>query len=177
MINLLPPSQKEKVYRERVKKVTITIVFHFIIFLLFLSFSFFGASYYGVNILRREADYIATERDQITDLIEISKEVELVNQRMQLIDEHEKKSVSLSETFKKIERKIPKDIMLSSFELNQDDGYQILISGHIENWQTLVELETALEDNFNQVEFSSDSWIKPEDIDFSVTFKIDEENL
>jgi Tfp pilus assembly protein PilN len=172
MINLLPPTEIQKLKEERNFK----IVLHFCFFLLFFLISFylvlFSIKTYFLGILKSE-EIIYQESEAALDL-KTEKEIENYNETLTKIKSFEDKKIYFSPILENVLREIPEKISLSSINIELQPKGEVIVSlfGISQDRETILDFIKMLKEKYVDVSFPSQILLKQTDIDFSITFKI-----
>ncbi len=171
MINLIPPTQKEEIKRDQIFKVCCHLFLFVSFFLIFLTLDLkilSVALFEEKEILKRNVTLGAQTEKLNKNIFEKMSLGEKASAEI-LNFQKQKKDVfpilvSLFQTF-------PQGVTFKSISLDED---LFLISGKAKDRQNLLEFKKNLEKQkmFSDVEFSPESWLPREDIDFLVKFKI-----
>ena len=181
MINLLPPAEKELILSDFRKRLTIilwslVLFFIFCLILVLLSIKFY---------IQGQAESQKVIFEQAEDLFkqsgaqQLQGEINLVNNKLEWLDNFYGERIYIIDILEKISNIMPEGLSLTNFSsFNQKkDGENILkvsISGFALSRELLFNFKENLEkDNiFENVDFPSANWVKPNNIDFTVSFNI-----
>lgn len=191
MINLLPPREKKELLLKKVKIVVIiwgSIILAVLLCLILILFSI--KTYIWGKV---ESQKIVLEQTKkgydasgIKDFQEVIKKH---NENLLKLKNFYGKNIRLSEILEKISKIPSPGIYLTSLSLNksleilkdskdkklQDNSIEVTISGFSDTRENLSLFKKSLEEEkgFKDIYFYPSSWIKPIDIDFSLTLKIE----
>ena len=171
MINLLPPQQKKELFWEERCKLFLIFGISAIVFLIALTLALLAVKIY---ISGQVQSYrIITAAISKDDGGEINK----INQRLEDLDSFYGKSPDFSEFLEKISSLLPQKTYLISLSLafSQKDGdFLASLQGFSPTRELLLQIKKNLESelNFKDINFPASNWVKPENIEFSVNFKV-----
>jgi Tfp pilus assembly protein PilN len=176
MINLLPQTQKEKLKEEKEKR----IFFHWLILILFFNLSL-SLSLLNLKIFLSEQtqkEKLDLENQEKILKLEAKKEILETNKLISELLNFEKNQKETSQILNKIFQILPPEIQVNSVNITKTvldkktkkEGFQIILNGFSPERQSLLKLKSILEDNFSQVSFPPQVWVKEKEIDFSVNF-------
>jgi len=174
MINLLPPTEKKEQKENKLFLKILDLELLFFAFLIFLTLIFFLILIRFQVLIKEKEVFLSLKNKELILYQEIEKDVDLFNSltsKVKSILKSEKKATPILE---KIISLSPEGISLEniSFTLEKDKNYfQVNLYGFASDRTDLVLLKLKLEENFKEVSFSPESWVKPTDINFSVSFK------
>jgi Tfp pilus assembly protein PilN len=175
MINLLP--EKEKQFLKERRTIRIFLICGVLILVFFVSFSFsltalkfwlFGNLVSLEAILQNLENELNFEENQL-----ISKEILSANNRIQTIQRFFKERLEIAPFLKKISHILPANLSLESISF-QKNNYQVFIEGFSPSRLDLLIFKSRLEENpeFFEINFPPANWVKPENFNFVVQFKI-----
>jgi hypothetical protein len=176
MINLLPQTQKEKLKEEKEKR----ILFHWLILILFFSLSL-SLSLLNLKIFLSEKlkkEKLDLENQEKILKLEAKKEILETNKLISELLNFEKNQKETFEILAKIFQILPPEIQVNSLSISKTvldkktkkEGLQVTLIGFSPERTALLKLKSILEDNFSQVSFPPQVWVKEKEIDFSVNF-------
>ncbi|MCX6723258.1 MAG: hypothetical protein NT094_04335 [Candidatus Staskawiczbacteria bacterium] len=181
MINLLPLEEKQEILLERKKKLSIIfgiiiLVFLICLTLILLSIKFYilAETDYQKNILKQiEKEY------QTPDFINSNNTIKKYNGILTQLDSFYKKEIYFNQALDITTKiKSPENLYLTSFSLNRDKNgiIQVSVSGVSYTRDNLLIFKKSIEDDkeIKNPHFSTESWISPKDVKFSLTFEIDQ---
>lgn len=177
MINLLPLKLKQELSRERTKKIVIILGILILSGLICLVLILLSIKIY----IQGQADYEKTlyelkqEQFKNSQTQEIQKEIIEHNENLLKISTFYQNQIDFTEIIEKITIMLPVGVYLDSISYQNE---QISISGYAPDRDSLLEFKEKLDqdDYFEITVFPSSSWIKSIDIDFSLSFKLIQEN-
>jgi hypothetical protein len=176
MINLLPQTQKEKLKEEKEKR----ILFHWLILILFfglsLSLSLFSLKIFLSERLKKEK--LNLENQEKILRAEAKKEILETNKLISELLNFEKNQKEISQILARIFQILPPEIQVNTLSISKTvldkktkkEGFQVTLIGFSPERTALLKLKSILEDNFSQVSFPPQVWVKEKEIDFSVNF-------
>jgi len=181
MINLLPPLEKNKALLKNKRRLIMILwilvlfsIFCFILVLLSIKFYIQGQ----VDSQRIVFDMAEAELEQ-SGAQSLQKEINSVNLKLEKLDDFYQNKVYITEVLEKISTTLPQglhlnDLSSSSFDIDEESGFRVSLSGFASNREVLFDFKENLEKDksFKEVYFPPINWVKPVDIDFAVTFKV-----
>ncbi len=178
MINLLPLEEKNRIYLERKKKLTVILWLFLSLFLFFLILIIFSVRSY----LKDQLDYQKTisqnnkNRIEQSEIQEIQKKFESFNQSLVKLDSFYKKKIYFSDILLNISHILPKESYLTDVSLayDEDNNLKVTLSGFVSTRENLFEFKKNIEKEswVKDVSFPPSNWIEPRNINFSLNFKI-----
>jgi len=178
MINLLSQKEKEVFLIEIRKRIIIILCFLFLFFLVCLILILFSIRIYlNGQIESQKTFLIESEKEFIqSESQEIQEKIKSANQRFKELDSFYKEKVYFFKISEKIAKILPATFYLRDFSLEISEEKQIMISlsGFAPSREELFEFKKSLEqeEEFKNISFPPANWVKKEDIDFYVTFKM-----
>lgn len=196
--------KKELKQRKVWKKISFILIFVLIFFLLLILILFSIKIYITSKIDALQKMVLIKEKEfQEKHLRNFEKEVEEINENLFKIKRFEERKILIAPVFEKISLLTPSLIYFTDFsfqkifqkaeEKEQEEAQEekqakeqkkekikisaeIHIAGWANNREDLFNFRKALEQekSFQEVYFSLFSWVKPKDINFSLTFKTNE---
>jgi len=175
MINLLPSNQKEEnLSEERLRLVCILGItlaislFSFTLILFAVKTIIYGQLESQRIILGQKERSL-----EISDFHKTEKAIKNYNLLLKQLDAFYRENYGLIEILEKIYQAMPQGTFLRNFSFNRSKS-QITFSGFCPTRDNLLELKENLEKEeiFEGVYFPPSNWVKPHDIDFSVSFEI-----
>lgn len=119
---------------------------------------------------QREAEFNASNDQEIED------QIASINEKLVKINSFYENKNSFIEVLEKISNCIPSEIYLTNISINPlaktGSEMKISISGFAPNREKLLELKVSLEaeKSFSKIDIPSFNWLKPTDINFSISF-------
>jgi len=179
MINLLPSVEKEEIFlRERLSLVLVLAIlfFSFLVSLFLILFSIKTSLLGDLEVQKMFFKETEKEISSRKDLEEIIKNSNLTFSNL---DSFYQKELNLTQVLEKIAKLLPAGAYLTNFNFNlpsKKEAFlaQISLSGFSESREILLSLKENLEKEaeFTGVYFPPENWVKPSDINFTVTFKL-----
>ena len=187
MINLLPPKEKKELFLKKVRRVVIILGGIILAALLCLILILFSIKIYSWG--ETESQKIILEQTKkeydTSDIKDLQEIVKKHNENLLKLKNFYGKNVYSSEILEKISKVSSPGIYLTNLSLNkpseflkdsedkkpQDNRIEITISGFSDTRENLSLFKENLEkeEGFKDVYFYPSSWVKPIDVDFSLT--------
>lgn len=191
MINLLPPPEKQALKLIEVQKRILVILVHFLLCLGFLALILFLLSYY-ISLKTIEVENMVFVRNQELETYRFQgfKDVTLeINQNLGLIQLFQQEEVRIGPFLEEIVSLAPSGLSFNNLafrralrtEVDEESGEsikQILahiqLAGEAATREVLYSFNKTLleQEHFKQIHFSPDSWAKPTDAHFTVSFEV-----
>lgn len=170
MINLLPPLQKEELFREQRYKLLLIWGLSIIIFLITLSLLLFSISTFISGKAQEEKIAIPPE------LQDSEKEITQINKSLRNLNSFYNKQPDFGELLERIYKMLPPDVYLTSLSLNfseKEESFSVSLQGFSPTRELLSQLKRNLESEpgFKDIDFPPLNWVKPDKIDFNLSFK------
>ncbi len=194
MINLLPPKEKKELFLKKVNRVVIIWGTVILASLLCLILALFSIKIYISGKVESQKIILEQSKKEydISDIKNLQGVIKEHNEKILNLKNFYRKSIYLTEILEKIS-KIPfPGIYLTSLSLNkpseslkdsdnkeiQDNRIKVTISGFSNTRENLSLFKKNLEEekSFKDVYFYPSSWIKPINIDFSLTLRVENES-
>jgi len=182
MINLLPPQGKEEVLQEKKYKLVLILGILVITFFLSLSLILFSIKIFisgeiaaqGILFEQKEKEF---QNPQIQTLQE---NLIAFNLTLSKLNSFYQSQFNLTKLLEKISQILPREIRLINLSLvpesKEKKEWQMIcnLSGFSPTREILLEFKKNLENEqlFGEINFPPESWVKAEDINFTVSFKI-----
>lgn len=176
MINLLPPKEKQILLKEKQFREILILETVILIALSFLGLILFLIKTDLKNkILLQET--ILTQKEQefkIAKIDNLEKEIKSFNQTLFKLNSFFQSHFYLTDILKDLANLKPSEIYFTSISFNQKEK-ELSISGFSPDRTTLTEFKKNLakKENFKEIYFPPSNWIKPKDIEFFVSFKLE----
>ncbi len=174
MINLLPLKEKTELLREETKKLIVIIGVVILISLISLILILFSVKSYIWGQAEAAKIILAGAQKEFksSEFQDLQEKITLTNLSFSKLKSFYQQQSYFIETLERISNILPKTIYLYNLSLTKA---QVSLSGFAPNRETLFEFKRTLEAQpcFQEVYFPPSSWIKPENIDFFVSFKIE----
>jgi len=180
MINLLPPKEKEEILQEENWKLLMilgTLLLFFLISLLLILFSikiFVTGEVEAQKILFAERE----KEFKNTQMQNLQNNLTAFNKKLSQLDSFYQNQSYSSEILEEISKTLPPGVYLNNLSIvpqgGKEGGFVCNLSGFSPDRQTLLDLKESLEKekNFQEVYFPSSNWVKPADINFTISFKV-----
>ncbi len=186
MINLLPPQQKEELLEEEKYNLVLTLGILFLIFLISLTLILFSIKIFISGETKAQKILLLEEEKKFKEsqIQNLEEKINISNQTLSKLDLFYQNQLNLTEILEKTSETLPPGAYLTTFSLNplptpaegETQKYlaQISLTGFSPTREILLEFEEALgkEELFGEIYFPPSNWVKPTDIDFSVTLRI-----
>lgn len=178
MINLLPPQQKEEILEQQRLRLILVLGIVFLSFFLSLFLVLFLVKSYISSDLETEKINTEERRKEIALNQNLEKEITEANVLLSDLSSFYEKNLDLTKVLEKINTILPSGIYLTSYNLGftkreKEETVNVSLSGYCKNRDTLVKFKENLEgeENFTEVNFSTESWVKPSK--FMVNFRLE----
>lgn len=179
MINLSSPQQKQRLLEEERLRLILILGVLFLSFLVSLSLVLILVKNYTSWNLETQ-EILLQEKEKIISLNQdLEKEIEESNIFLSNLNSFYQGRTNLTQVLEKIYETLPSETHVTNFGLglSQKKGEkkaQISLVGFSPDRETLLAFKKNLENEkrFSEIYFSPQSWIKPTDIIFNVTFKL-----
>jgi len=171
MINLLPPQQKKELFLKERYKLFLISGISAIVFLIALTLALLAVKVYISGQVQSYRIITASIPD------EGEGKIGEINRGLENLDSFYSKSPDFSEFLEKISSLLPQKTYLTSISLssNQKDGnFSASLQGFSPTRELLLQIKKNLESEsgLRDINFPASNWVKPENIDFSVNFKV-----
>jgi len=188
MINLLPSKEKEKLLLERKKRIVV-ILWFLVLFFLFclILISFLIKIYLQVQVESQKTLLLELEKEfGQSEIRELRKQISSINSTLTKLDSFYQKKIYFSEILEKVSQVLPQEVrptnLSTVFSLDEEGekgSVKISLSGFAPTRESLLEFKKNLDQqsDFRDVYFSPENWVKSIDIDFFVTFVIEDYRL
>ncbi len=181
MINLLPPEEKHKLMSKKKERLTTILGIVFLIFLICLTLVLLSIKFYILTATDYQKDTLREneQKSQAADFMNFKNIIQKYNSTLVQLDSFYKKEIYFSQALKTITA-VPKPagLDLLNFSLSRDISgkIKVSVSGFSDTRNDLLVFKTNIEENqkIKNFYFSPDSWINPENANFSLTFEIDQ---
>lgn len=182
MLNLLPPQQKNNLLKEENWKSTLILIifslfFFIVLFLVLLLINIFILSDLDVQEITLSRQEESQNDLQIQSLKE---ELADFNQTILNLDDFYQTQPDLTGIIEKISELLPPDLYLTDLDFvafpaeQKEFSGQFSLAGFAFQREALLEFKENLEGakEFGEINFPSLNWVKPNNINFAVNFKI-----
>lgn len=179
MINLLPPQQKEELRQEENFKLTLIIGILFLVFLIYLSLILVAIKFYiGGEVKAENILFLQREKEiNAPQMQTLQKNLTASNQTINQLNDFYQNQFFFSNVLEKISKTVPPDVYLTNLSVNPAAGSWKLscnLAGFSSTRENLLQFKDNLESEstFGEFSFPPANWVKPADINFTVSFKI-----
>jgi hypothetical protein len=178
MINLLP--QSEKNILKIIEKEKIILILEIILFCFFLCLILilFSIKIQVAGKVEAEKIILNQEKKEFENLgnKNASEDIILINKKISELKSFYEKQFSMMGVLERVSKTLPDEVYLNNFSYTNNDS-RVTLSGFSKNQEGLLEFKKNLEQdkNFQDIFFPLSSWIKKENIDFSLNFKLKNE--
>ncbi len=181
MINLLSPTEKEKLSQEENWRLTLVLGILTFVFLISLTLVLFSVKIHIVSQFgSQEILFEAKEKEfQKTELYSFRTKIQEINQTLTDLDTFFQGQDSSANLFEKICRLLPGGVRLNSFShesLSDSEEFKtkVSLSGVALTQQDLLDFINNLdkEESFCDTDLPLSSWVEFNNINFALNFKI-----
>lgn len=182
MINLLPPQQKEELLREEQLKLIMILGILVLFFFISLALVLFSIKILIQAEVGTQNAYFNEKEMEIDSLNakELGAKIKEYNSFLSQLVFFYQNHRDSTEILEKISPNLPKGVYLNSlnvkFSTSEKEKYlaEVSLTGYSPTQEILLEFKESLErtDDFEEVRFPLEIWVKPVDINFSANFKI-----
>lgn len=178
MINLLPPTEKEKLFLEKKKRMVIILWLLVLFFAVCLILILFSLKIYLQAQVKEQKTFLSQTQKEasISEVKDFKEKVRLINLKLINLESFYESKVYFSEILEEISETLPENTYLTnlSLEKGKEDKIMVSLSGFSLNRELLFELKKNLEEkqNFKEVYFPPSNWVKPTNINFVISFEI-----
>ena len=171
-VNLLPPQQKEELFQEQRYRLFFISGILILAFLIALSLALSSVEISISGEAQSQKIFIPSQ------LQGFEKEISGANQDLRNLDSFYGEQPHFTELIEKISGILPQNIYLSSLSLNsttESRSFLASLQGFSPTREILFQLKKnlELESSIKDISFPTANWVKPENIEFSVSFKMD----
>jgi len=186
MINLLPFQEKEILRQEEKHNLVLILGILFLIFLISLILILFSIKIFISGEVEVQRILLSAEEKRFKEsqIQNLEEKINASNQTLSKLNLFYQNQLNLTETLEKISGTLLSGTYLTTFSLNplstpaegktQKYLAQISLTGFSPTREILLEFKENLdkEGTFGEIYFPPSNWVKPIDIDFSVTLRI-----
>lgn len=178
MINLLPPREKEIILTEKKKRMAIIICFLILFFFLCLILISVSIRIYLQGYIESEKSFLAESEKEFSqsESQSLQEKIKSVNSLINALNSYYSQKIYFSELMERILGTLPKNLYLTnlSLVLSEEREINVSLSGFAPLRDDLFGFKENLEaeENFKDISFPPANWVKAQNIDFYVTFKI-----
>jgi len=184
MINLLPPLEKEELLIKKNERLIVVLGSMFLIPTICLVLVLFSLKFYILGEVVSQSTILENieKKYQTPDFLSSKELVQKYNLTLIKADDFYKKQIYLSDALKSIsEIQRPEGLYLTNINIKRikDNGkFNVAISGMSDTRDNLLIFKDNLENNkkIENIYFSPDYLTRPFDINFNLTFEINNED-
>jgi Tfp pilus assembly protein PilN len=184
MINLLPPEEKEKLVWEKKKRITAVFWFLvlFSVFCLILLLSLAKIYLQGQLKSAQEILTVSSQGAEYVRIKGIRRRIESAGSDLRKLNSFYADKIYFSDILENVSKILPQEVFLTGLSINSLAGKkekkktEISLSGFASTREVLFDFNEELKKDsyFSGVYFSPSNWIKPRDINFFITFKLND---
>ncbi|MDO8435793.1 MAG: hypothetical protein Q7S82_00180 [bacterium] len=179
MINLLPPQKKAELRKEENLKVVLILGFFFLISLVCFALILFSIKIFiSGEVEAQKILYNQEEKEfEGSNLQTFQENINQSNEKIVQLESFYKGRFRFLDTFEIISRDLPLGIFLTSLSIfpqsKAGEGVAYNLQGFSPNRDILLQFKANLEqeERFYEINFPPSSWIEPDNINFSASFK------
>lgn len=175
MINLLPPKEKEVFKKEENWKIVLILSFLIFLFLFCFTLVLLAVNFHIWGQVESQKILLESEEKklEISEIQKLEKEIKTTNKKFLELDSFYEKRTDLTSHLNKISEILPKESYLFSLSFSPNSS-EVILAGFCPNRELLYEFKQNLQarEEFKDVKFPLANWVKPTNIDFTVTFKV-----
>ncbi|MDP2910551.1 MAG: PilN domain-containing protein [bacterium] len=178
MINLLPPQEKEVILSEAKKKIAIIIFFLILFFFACLILISISIRVYLQGYIESEKSSLAQSEKEFSqsESQNLQERIKSINSLIKELNSFYSQRIYFSETAERISKTLPENFYLTNFSLvlSGEKEISVSLSGFAPLREDLFKFKENLEaeEGFKDISFPPANWVKAQNIDFYVTFKI-----
>ncbi len=180
MINLLPPKEKEEILQEENWKLLMILGMLLLFFLISLLLILFSIKIFVIGeVEAQKILFVEREKEfKNTQMQNLQNNLTAFNKKLSQLDSFYQNQSNSSEILEEISKTLPPGVYLNNLSIipqgGKNEGSKCSISGFSPSRQILLVLKDNLEKekNFQEVYFSPANWVKPADINFTISFKV-----
>lgn len=178
-INLLPQREKEFILKEEKLKIILILGFSLITALISFSLILLSIKIYLLGEIETQKILLFKKETEPFPIKEIEEKIASHNLILSQLNSFYKNNFSLSKILEDIFQALPQEIYLTNLNtslttLKDERILEISLSGFSPKREVLLEFKKSLESkkSFKDIYFPPSSWIKAQNINFSVDFKV-----
>ena len=178
MINLLPPQEKDVILMEAKKKIAIIICFLILFFFACLILISISIKIYLQVHIESEKSFLAENEKEFfqSESQNLQERIKSANVLIKELNSFYGQKIYFSEIAERISKTLPSNFYLKDFSmiLSGEKEINVSLSGFAPLREDLFKFKENLEaeEDFKNISFPPANWIKAQNIDFYVTFKI-----
>lgn len=175
MINLLPPQEKEKIYKEQINRMIIIWSFIIIVFLIALALNLWAISIQLQNKITIKQIVTNSLNVELENPImaEAEQEIQSFSRFLSIVKNLSPEGENIGFVLEKLDQALPENSYLLRFSYNLEDGL-IEIKVFIPTREELRQLKNNLEKDvyFSDIEFPGSTLTESENIEFTAKLTI-----
>lgn len=176
MINLLPLSEKQILSQEKqLRGILLLGAIMIFLFFLFSLILFFIKIDLGHKLsTQKQILEIQQKEFEGSEVKELEQEIEYLNKMFSNLDSCYEDKFYFTDILDSFSKIVPDGLYLTNFSCNENQK-KISVSGISRDREVLSEFKMGLEQekNFRNIYFPPSNWIAPENINFFISFEID----
>jgi len=178
MINLLPPQDKEVILMEAKKKIAIIICFLILFFFACLILISISMRIYIQGYVESEKSFLTESEKEFSqsESQSLQEGIKSANSSIKELNYFYGQKIYFSEIAERISKTLPDNFYLTDFSmiLSGEKEINVSLSGFAPLREDLFKFKENLEaqEDFKNISFPPANWVKAQNIDFYVTFKI-----
>lgn len=180
MINLLPLEERQKLILKKNEKLAVVLNIIIVVFLVCLTLVLLSIKFYILaDTDNQKIALQQTQKEyQAPEFANLSSVIKKYNLTIAQLDSFYKKEIYFNQVFQIITSvPSPQGLYLTNFSLKRDAKglVQVSASGASDTRDNLLIFQKNIEANgyIKNPYFSTESWINPKNVNFSLTFQID----
>ncbi|MDI6883306.1 MAG: hypothetical protein QMC93_02425 [Patescibacteria group bacterium] len=189
-INLLPEVEKRELKQEEIWQKLLLLLILLAIFFLILIFILFSLKIY-ISSKTNQLKFSLQEKEnefKSSQFQNFKETINQANQELSRIEQFHQEQILISSFLEKLSQLVPKTIYFKTFffkkivspktesgpEEEKEIGAEVHILGWAQTREDLFFFKKELEkiEEFKEVYFLPSSWTKPQDLEFSLSFKL-----
>ena len=180
MINLLPSKEKEEILQEENWKLLMILGILLLFFLISLLLILFSVKIFITGEVEVQKILFAEREKEFknTQMQNLQNNLTAFNKKLSQLDSFYQNQSNFSEILEEISKTLPPGVYLNNLSIapqgGKGGGFICNLSGFSPSRQILLVLKDNLEKekNFQEVYFPPANWVKPADINFTISFEI-----
>lgn len=179
MINLLPPKEKNKLILKEKEKLATVWGLIVLVSLICLSLILLSIKFYLLSGTDYQKTLLAEVQKEAQDLgsSSLNSTIQKYNGVLEQLDSFYKKEIYFNQILADINNiPHPEGVYITNFSISRDEDavIKISLSGYSDTREDLLIFKNNMEQNqkIKNPSFSPVSWVKPKNVDFSVTLGI-----
>lgn len=181
MLNLLPPTEKNRLHFLRTRKGVFFLSILLVVFFILFGLVLYGINYYLLSKIERQKTLVLTSQEELnqSEFQELKVRTLAINQMLSDICSFQQKEFLFSPVLSEVVALAPpglyfKRISLRRIEPVGQDAQSsgaLALSGFSSQRETVFSFKKNLEKDpvFSDIRFSPETWLKPTDIEFYVS--------